>query len=590
MGINPSEYIQVDEEIHPVIYAYITPDNRKRDGWIKIGDTVRDADVRIREQVHTAGLDYEKLWVHPAFFKSGQHFRDHALHRFMVRHGVERDPGHEWFYFNGHPERAEELYYKFIGEDYSTLQEGMEEDYVLRKEQEVAVSQTLAYFEKHPNPVCAPSNQFSYLWNAKPRFGKTLTTYDLIQKMDLNNVLIVTNRPAIANSWYDDFEKFVAGKTHYKFVSESDSLKERPAHTRSEFLSLMNDDEDIKQIAFVSLQDLKGSAYFGGPYDKLKWLADTKWDILVIDEAHEGVDTFKTDKTFDKIRRQYTLHLSGTPFKALAQGKFHEDQIYNWSYADEQEAKASWDQAQEDENPYQELPKLNLFTYQMSKMIGEEVEKGIQVNDEMVSIAFDLNEFFATNASGDFLHKDAVASWLDTLTRNEKYPFSTKKLREELKHTFWFLDRVASAKALKKMLEEHPTFENYHIILAAGNGKSELDEDDSDITVSGKSLQRVREAVKAYDKTITLSVGQLTTGVTIPEWSAVLMLKNLKSPALYMQAAFRAQNPYTYEKNGKVYQKENAYIFDFAPERTLVIFDEFANNLSLATSTGRGKS
>ena len=230
------------------------------------------------------------------------------------------------------------------------------------------------------------------------------------------------------------------------------------------------------------------------------------------------------------------------------------------------------------------MPQLNLFSYQMSQMITDEVNQGAQINGENLDYAFDLNEFFETKDNGKFVHEKDIKSWLDSLTHNNKYPFSTKKLRDELKHTFWILTRVASAKALQKLLNEHPVFENYQVILAAGDGR--LNDDDQ--TINDKALDRVRKAIKENEKTITLSVGQLTTGVTIPEWTAVLMLSNMKSPSLYMQAAFRAQNPWSFEKDGQVQQKEKSYVFDFAPERTLIIYDEFANNLSSKTSNGGG--
>ena len=448
-------------------------------------------------------------------------------------------------------------------------------------EQAEAVEKTLEYVQENPSG--------EFLWNAKPRFGKTLTSYDLVRRMEAVNVLIVTNRPAIANSWYDDFTKFIAWQTDYKFVSESESLKGRAAMSRKDFVDYALNNEQAKQIAFLSLQDLKGSIYFGGSYDKLKWVADTNWDILIIDEAHEGVDTLKTDVAFTNIKRNFTLHLSGTPFKAIAKGSFNENQIYNWSYENEQESKDNWQG--EESNPYESLPKLNMFTYQMSKMISDEVNQGAQLSEEKnVDFAFDLNEFFSTKDDGKFVYESDVIKWLDTLTHNTKYPFSTPELRSELKHTFWLLDRVASAKALQKLLKEHPVFENYKVILAAGDGKSEI----ADIVENETSLQRVKKAIKENDKTITLSVGQLTTGVTIPEWTAVMMLSNVKSLALYMQSAFRAQNPHawTEKSHGEEtrYQKENAYVFDFAPERTLIIFDEFANNLSAQTASGGGTS
>lgn len=306
--------------------------------------------------------------------------------------------------------------------------------------------------------------------------------------------------------------------------------------------------------------------------------------MLVIDEAHEGADTFKADVAFDKIKRAFTLNLSGTPFKAMASGKFSDDQIYNWTYGDEQEAKANWPVSSEENNPYEKLPKLNLFSYQMSSMITDEVKTGAKIDEDSVDYAFDLNEFFLTNDSGKFVHEADVLKWLSTLTHNEKYPFSTPELRAELKHTFWLLNRVDSAKALKRLLDHDPVFENYHVELAAGDGKT-----DDDQIINEKALDRVRKAIKDYDKTITLSVGQLTTGVTIPEWTGVLMLSNMKSPSLYMQAAFRSQNPWTYSENGEPKQKENAYVFDFAPERTLTLYDDFANNLSSQTTNGVGR-
>lgn len=306
---------------------------------------------------------------------------------------------------------------------------------------------------------------------------------------------------------------------------------------------------------------------------------------MVIDEAHEGVDTYKTDKAFDRIKRKYTLHLSGTPFKALANGKFASNQIYNWSYADEQTAKQEWDEDVEgSSNPYEKLPRLNMFTYQMSAIMEEKAKQGMTLDGDTVDPAFDLNEFFKTNSKGEFVYDTQVDHFLDALTTQEKFPFSTPELRDELKHTFWLLNRVDSAKALAKKLKDHPVFGEYEVVLAAGDGS--LDED---VKESKKAFDRVQEAIEKYDKTITLSVGQLTTGVTVKPWTAVMMLSSMKSPSEYMQAAFRAQNPYIYQdESGKSIQKENAYVFDFDPTRTLTIFDEFANNLSADTARGNG--
>ena len=353
--------------------------------------------------------------------------------------------------------------------------------------------------------------------------------------------------------------------------------------TREEYTHFLlgKDSENVKCIEFVSLQDMKGSIYFGGQYDKLGEVANMEWDILVIDEAHEGVDTYKTDVAFDRIKRKFTLHLSGTPFKALANNKFADDAIYNWTYADEQKKKRDWDVSAEEENPYSTLPQLNLYTYQMSEIIKDELQQGIEIDGETEEYAFDLNEFFAVT-NGKFNHESSVDKFLDALTRQTKFPFSTEKLRDELKHTFWLLDRVDSAKVLAKKLREHPIFQEYEVVLAAGDGK--LDDDEETM----KSYDKVVAAIAQHEKTITLSVGQLTTGITIPEWTAVLMLSNMRSPALYMQAAFRAQNPCLFKVGTSFKRKENAYVFDFDPARTLTIFEQFANNLNPNTAKGGG--
>lgn len=574
--------IKTGKVVEPKIYAYTTPQVTTNDGWIKIGYTERDVETRIREQTHTAAIQTEILWNYLAEYvdgpEKGLNFKDHDFHSFLKFHDIERRPKTEWFYFNGTPEKSEGLFNKFIHHDVSGYQPGKSNEYTLRREQDEAVTKTLAYFKSHENS--------EFLWNAKPRFGKTLSAYDLVKRLGVTNVLVLTNRPAVANSWYDDFDQFIAGNTEYKFVSSTDSLKDRPSMSREQFIEYLSEHDEAKQIAFISLQYLKGSKYFGGEYDKLKWVADLHWDLVIIDEAHEAVNTRKSDFAFSNIHRRWTLHLSGTPFKSIAKGQFSDKQIYNWSYADEQQAKKNWDSTCEIENPYEALPQLNMFTYQMSKMVLDVINDGVTVDGENYDYAFDLNEFFATNESGEFIHKEAVVAWLDTLTHNEKYPFSTKDLRNELKHTFWILDRVNSAKALKKLLENHPTFENYGIVLAAGFGNAYESTDEG--TENIRSLAAVRKAIAENEKTITLSVGQLTTGVTVPEWTGVIMLCNMKSPAQYMQAAFRAQNPYSWTEKGKHYRKERAYVFDFAPERTLIIYDKFANDLSMATANGHG--
>lgn len=488
--------------------------------------------------------------------------------------GVERTPGTEWFHVDGPTSHS---YFDQFARRELVPTDGEKLTYALRKEQQEAVAMTKAYFEKGGE---------EFLWNAKPRFGKTLTSYDLIRQMGFTKVLIVTNRPSIANSWADDFFKFIGWRGEFAFVSDTDALRGRPGVlSRDDYVAMVRrqgDDAPQGMIAFESLQGLKGSVYFGGEYDKLRWMSELEFDLLIVDEAQEGVDTMRTERAFHKIQRKHTLYLSGTPFKALASEQFSKEQIFNWSYSDEQEAKENWNG--EDENPYESLPKLSMFTYQLSGMIRERIEKGLDLSEEegTVDYAFDLNEFFATDEKGNLIHEEEIKKFLHALTTQEKYPFSTPELRQELSHTMWYLNRVASVRALKKLLEADEVFGEYEIVAAVGDGRGSDDEQ------AEKAIDKVKSAIAEHEKTITLTVGQLTVGVTIPEWSGVLMLCNMKSPSAYMQAAFRAQNPCILTRDGQRFRKETAYVFDFDPARTLIIFDEFANNLSADTVGGRG--
>lgn len=568
----------------PQIYAYTTPEIRRHDGWTKIGYTEQEVHKRIAQQTHTADVVAKLEWHGNATYEdNGKVFHDTDFHAYLRKLGVNDQPGTEWFEIN--PPNAKDRFHEFR-ENHGILDGLGASDYELRAEQEAAVSKTLDYFQLH--------ERGEFLWNAKPRFGKTLATYDLCKRLPTTGkdgmakrILVVTNRPAIANSWYDDYVKFVGTDSGWRFISSVDALAGRPyCISHDEYLHLASKGKLPNSIEFISLQDLKGSIEFGGHYDKLKYVAEYDYDLLVIDEAHEGVDTYKTDVAFDHIKRRSTLHLSGTPFKAIANDKFPEGAIYNWTYADEQQAKRDWNDP-ERRNPYENLPKLNMFTYQMSDIVEDEVAQGMQIDGEQTEYAFDLNEFFETK-DGRFVHHDDVKRFLDALTTQKKYPFSTPELRDELRHTFWMLNRVDSARALAKMLRKHEVFKDYEIILAAGDGKIDDDEENE------KSFDKVRNAIAKAEKggegvktkTITLSVGQLTTGVTIPEWTGVLMLSNMKSPALYVQAAFRAQNPCLFNRNGKYLRKENAYVFDFDPARSLTVFEEYANDLYSNTASG----
>jgi len=556
----------------PQIYAYTTPEIARHDGWTKIGYTEQDVETRVKQQTQTANVYYVIHWHGNATFEdTGETFRDTDFHGYLKKLDVANEPDTEWYEIEPAPAKAR--FYEFR-ENHGILDAPAAIDYKLRAEQERASETTADFARSHEGG--------EFLWNAKPRFGKTLTSYDLCKRLGAKKVLIVTNRPAIANSWYDDYVKFMGKESGLCFISSVSSLQGKPfCMSRQEYLDRDRSKNPRGFIEFVSLQDLKGSIAFGGKFDKLDHVAALEWDVLIIDEAHEGVDTFKTDVAFDHIKRKFTLHLSGTPFKAIANEKFPSDAIFNWTYADEQQAKHDWDDPALP-NPYTDLPRLNMFTYQMSDIVAGEVRRGCDIDGETVEYAFDLNEFFATNANGYFMHNEDVDRFLDALTTQRKFPFSTPELRDELRHTFWMLNRVDSAKALAKKLKKHPVFKDYEIILAAGDGK--LDDEDESV----RAFDKVRKAIATNDRTITLSVGQLTTGVTIPEWTAVLMLSNMKSPSLYMQAAFRAQNPCLFNIDGKFLRKENAYVFDFDPARTLTIFEEFANDLYTDTASGGG--
>lgn len=568
-----SKLVNTSHPALPQIYAYTTPEIARHDGWTKIGYTEQDVDTRLKQQMHTADVEYKLEWHGNATYEdTGETFHDTDFHGYLRKLDIVSKPGTEWFEIE--PSPAHQRFYEFrenhgiVGDTLAPV------EYRLRDEQERASEKTVDYAHLH--------ERGEFLWNAKPRFGKTLTSYDFCKRIGAQKVLIVTNRPAIANSWYDDYVKFVGFESGLAFISSVSTLQGKPyCLSREQYRKGFNNGVPKGFIEFVSLQDLKGSIDFGGKYDKLAHVAELEWDVLIIDEAHEGVDTFKTDVAFDHIKRKFTLHLSGTPFKAIANEKFSENAIFNWTYADEQKAKKDWDNP-ELPNPYAELPRLNMFTYQMSDIVAGEIKRGMDIDGENVEYAFDLNEFFATNENGYFLHNDDVNRFLDALTTQKKFPFSTSELRDELRHTLWMLNRVDSAKALAKKLKQHPVFKDYEIVLAAGDGKLNDDE------VSAQAFDKVRKAIAEHDYTITLSVGQLTTGVTIPEWTAVLMLSNMKSPALYMQAAFRAQNPCLFNRYGKFLRKENSYVFDFDPARTLTIFEEFANDLYTDTASGGG--
>lgn len=564
MGNNhPEKNIRPCVKAMPAIYGFMTPTVTSNAGKIKIGYTERTIQERGHEIFHTANIPFNIVLngnaiyeVDPKTGKAGP-FTDHDFHAFLQAQGVQRDPNTEWFTID---EAAAESMLNDFRHRRAAVPDGEPEPYDLRPEQKDAVANTMGAFK---------AGAADFLWNAKPRFGKTLAAYDLMARMGMDRILVATNRPAVSTSWHSDYVKFVGGKSGTAFVSESPAVSKRRYVTKPWNMP-------GKAIAFVSLQDLKGAKRAGGEYDKLDWVFDTEWDMLVIDESHEGASTEKADGAFAAISRKYTLWLSGTPFKQLASGQFPPEHIFDWTYGDEQQAKAGWTDT-DIRNPYDEMPKLSLYTYRLSDIVRDELSEGF--DEDGHEWAFDLGEFFKVNGRGEFLHDKSVDRFLDALSTQEKFPFSPD-FRDpddpdrELRHTFWLLDRVESARALGRKLEAHPVFGKYRIVVAAGSAKED--------GMSRNDMDNVKAAITDdpwHTRTIIISVGKLTTGVTIPELTGVMMLCNVESPALYMQTAFRAQNPCLFEDGANFHRKANAYVFDFDPARTLAMFGAFADGL-----------
>lgn len=589
--------IQSIKTVLPFIYCYSTPGVAYHDGWVKIGYTEqKSATDRILQQTKTAGIRIKEEWREFAVYKDGSMltFTDDDFKAYLDTKGVNHTNtfgedgesiGDEWYEIS--PEKAHEYFGEFCQKP--SIEKKLR-TYHLREEQKTAVEKTAE--------IVKSGQDHEYLWNAKPRFGKCLACYDFICNIAAKKVLVVTNRPVVVTSWYDDYTKFMGRESGYFFVSHLNDVKGKPLvidypEYASDMQKRQTDGNDPMGILyFVSLQDIKSSIYFGGDYEKLKEISTVPWDAMVVDESHEGVDTWKTDTAFERIHRSFTLYLSGTPFKAIRDEKFDTGSIYNWTYVDEQEAKMCWDG--DGTNPYLQMPQLHMMTYRLANIIGEESP---DLSDDDAVPESRLNEFFRTelrkNANGkmvpQFVYDADVDRFLDAIANDEKYPFGSESSRTQLKHTFWLLYRVDSARALAEKLKKHPLFSRYEIILAAGDGKTDENE-----KASKSAYQAVTSAISAHDRTITLSVGQLTTGVTIPQWTGVMMLSERNSAAEYMQASFRVQNPYIFHSKNQMTgriehcRKTDAYVFDFNPEHTLDIVEQFANNLYSETANGKG--
>ena len=566
-----------------IIYIYQHLDVESHIGWLKVGETTRDAEGRVRAQNEADNVKAKILWTTEAVRNNGNSFSDKDIHRLLETKGVEREKKHntetnrdsEWF-------KIELKTLKKHISDYkncivNNAETGEITSFVLRKEQQAAIDITTEYWQKCVNSDSEQVElQPEFLWNAKPRFGKTLTAYQFAKRIEAKRVLIVTNRPVLGVSWFEDYMKFIKPTTDYIFVS-SDAV----AKTNKEILTQKDVIEqnlaNKPHIFFISLQDLKGQGETGWK-ERNKWIfaKQRAWDLLIIDESHEGVDTYKSERMKNELTFKFALHLSGTPFKAIQNAKFNASQIYNWSYTDEQNAKDNWNILDGD-NPYAALPKLNVFTYQLSRALAITAE---QAKEEGSEYAFDLGEFFRIT-SDNFAYENEICKFLDNLCHsNFDYPFSKAEYLESLRHTFWLLPGVKECVQMKKLLGEHVFFKDYEVILAAGNG----DED----RITKTALEEVRQKIGKNPfetKTITLSCGQLTTGVTVPAWTAVLMLNNCKSPALYMQSAFRSQNPFEFAGQ----MKTDCFVFDFAPDRVLQTIADLADNMYANATETREK-
>lgn len=574
-------YIQtVDQKKRPIPYYR---------GLEKIGDaSVADMEAdlnpnsadlqvaarpRINSYMKTANLPYVLQWTELAYRRSDKSwFRDTDVHAILERSNIKRrdmEVGQEWFpvtletakraikaYKEGKTALEQE---EVVPQD----QRQKKEKIVLRKEQQEAVDQTIEVFKKHDK----------MLWNAKMRFGKTLTALSLIKEKKFKKVLIMTHRPVVNEGWFEDFNKCGMNEAGYLYGSK------RNGHKSVKEL----ENSGKKYVYFASIQDLRGSKYVGGKVgDKNEDLFNTKWDLVIIDEAHEGTQTDLAQNVIDAVTKNKKhcklLELSGTPFNLL--NDYEDDQVFTWDYTMEQETKAQFSEEHPDEkNPYQGLPKVSMYTFEMNRQF-KNPEFTLDSYDKR---SFNFKEFFRTEEQGNFAHEDSVRSFLKNITtpRDTNYPFSTPQFRNNLRHTLWILPGIKECNALEDLLNEEDSIfhkEGYKIInVVRGDTSDDIEASDSDV-------ERVKNAMKpdpAKTKTITLTVRKLTTGVTIRPWTGVLFLSNMTSAMQYLQAAFRAQTPYSSETFG---EKTNCYIFDFAPDRALTVMAEAS---SLSTGVGR---
>ncbi len=593
--------------VRPRIYAYSIDDNA-HNGLLKVGQTTRNVKQRIAEQLKTAGIKNYKIELDESAARDdGTIFSDHDVRAALVRKKFANEEL-EWM-------RCTVKDVKTVLTELRTGQQftGTHHlDFPMRREQGEAVDKTFDYFQS----IWAENKQAvpRFLWNAKMRFGKTFTAYQLAKKLGAKRLLVLTFKPAVEDAWQTDLESHV-DFDGWQYLSKSSGSD--PTQI----------DRKKPVVYFGSFQDLLGHDAAGNIKPKNEWLHEVNWDLVVFDEYHfgawretakelfEGEDeaVFKKEAKLEyaagledvnedlsvlseketeflPITTKAYLYLSGTPFKALATGEFIEEQIFNWTYTDEQRAKEVFaDKNPGKWNPYGALPQMRLLTYKMPEELLAVASAG--EFDE-----FDLNEFFAATGEGkttQFTHKSDVQKWLDIIrgqyapkivdglkTGSPPFPYSDARLLPYLQHSFWFLPKVAACRAMANLLaEKHNVFwHEYEVVVAAGASAG----------IGLAALPPVREAIGSgfETKTITLSCGKLTTGVTVPQWSSILMLRNLKSPESYFQAAFRVQSPWSIKNpngdnpNEEEILKPACFVFDFAPTRALRQLSEYGIGLS----------
>lgn len=536
-------------------------DDFEIDGHPNSPDLQNVANKRISQYMKTAGVPWQLLWTELAYRKKDHTwFRDHDVHNVLKRSGVKKatiydgTTGNEWYKTD--LETAKEAI-QAVKEGRLSINAKKEPstEIVLRPEQKKAISDTKKAFKRYDK----------MLWNAKMRFGKTITSLQLVKEMKFNHVLIMTHRPVVDEGWFEDFKKIGMPEAGYLYGSKKEG---------ETFDKLKNSEKPY--VYFASLQDLRGSEIVGGSQgDKNRALFDNDWDLLIIDEAHEGTQTDLAQKVTDLVvtpKKTKVLELSGTPFNIMDQ--YDENQVFTWDYVMEQEAKYNWPHEHPSEpNPYEGLPKVSMYTFEMRSRF-----KDAQfISDDRK--AFNFKEFFRVDKDGNFYYKDKVVQFLKNIRTPDpttNYPFSTPLFRERLRHTLWIMPGVKEAAALEKLLTEDEVFgKEYRIINVVK---------DNDDIASQNDIDKVNAAIgddPAATKTITLTVRKMTTGVTIKPWTAVLFLSNTNSAIQYLQAAFRAQTPYSSPTFG---QKTNCYIFDFAPDRALTVM---AQATQLKTGVGK---